>query len=91
MTLENIIDKFDFEKVRAYLLLTTHNKIIIPDIQDLKNTAMFLLNSVLIDAKKSPSNFHFACLGNLRAVYNYYDKTIRLEFIMEIDKAYYRL
>lgn len=81
-----IIEKFNFEKVHAYMVLTNwryrgNDKP--PSIEELKDTAYYVLSRCLVEVYKDENKCHFCSTGGFKASYNPIGRNIELSFIIE--------
>lgn len=90
--IDTILEKFDFEKVHAYMFLskwTYRGEKETPSIKELKSLAYNLLRECYTEITKDPNKEHFCSTGGFKASYNVYDKRLRLDFILESDTAFF--
>ena len=92
--IDTILEKFDFKKVYAYMLLsnwTYRGEKETPSIEELKNTANSLLCTCYTEITKDPNRDHFCSTGGFKASYTTYDNRLRLDFILESDTAFFHI
>lgn len=94
MTIQDIINDFDFETVRAYMHLVKwkyKDEKETPSIEELKHTALYLLGQCEDRARLKPNETTSCSTGGFKAVYTSYDRNLRLEFIIVKDKAFMKI
>jgi len=87
INIKYIMEKFDFEKIHAYMVLTNwryRNNDKSPSIEELKITACSVIDKCLIEVYKDDNIYHFCSFGGFKASYYPKEKNIELSFIIEI-------